>query len=123
MNQKRYQYFKNILMNQLDELENKSSRNPVTSLAESEHIFDFTDQATLESNIDMDMHIRERDSKLIIKIKEALEKIKAGSYGICEECGENISEKRLKVRPIAIVCIDCKTEQENQGKLRGEKDI
>jgi DnaK suppressor protein len=120
MNQKKFQYFKNLLMNQLAELEDKSSKNRVTSLAESEQIFDFTDQATLESDIDMSMHIKERDSRLITKIKESLEKIEEGSYGICEECGEDISEKRLKVRPVATVCIDCKEKQENQKRLRGE---
>ena len=120
MNQNRLQYYKKLLMSQLDVLENKSSKNRVTSLAESEQISDFTDQATLESDIDMNIHIKERDSKLIIKIKEAIDKIEDGSYGICEECGENISEKRLKARPVTTVCIDCKREQENLEKLRGE---
>ncbi len=120
MNQNRLQYYKKLLMSQLNVLENKSSKNRVTSLAESEQISDFTDQATLESDIDMNIHIKERDSKLIIKIKEAIDKIEDGSYGICEECGENISEKRLKARPVTTVCIDCKREQENLEKLRGE---
>ena len=120
MNQKRLQYFKKLLKDQLGELENKNGKTRVTSLAESEQISDFTDQATLESDIDMNIHIKERDSKLIIKIKEALEKIEDGSYGICEECGENISEKRLKARPVTTVCISCKREQENLQKLKGE---
>ena len=120
MNKKRIQYFKNLLKNQLDELEDKSSKTRVSSLAESEQIFDFTDQATLESDIDVNMHIKERDSRLIIKINEALDKIDKGSYGICEECGEDISGKRLEARPVATVCINCKEEQENREKHRGE---
>lgn len=113
-------YFRKILMDQLSELESKSINNRVTSLAESEQIYDFTDQATLESDIDINIHIKERDSNLIIKIKEALEKIEDGNYGICEECEENISEKRLKARPVATVCINCKEKQEKGEKLRGE---
>ena len=119
MNKKKLQYFKKILTEQLKMLQDKSSQTRVTTLAESEQISDFTDQATLESDIDMNIHIKERDSKLIIKIKQALERIENGTYGICDQCEEDISEKRLKARPVTTVCIDCKREQETQEKLRG----
>jgi DnaK suppressor protein len=119
MTDKKIQYFKELLSKQLDELQNKDSSIPVSQLAESEQIPDLTDQATLESDIDMNIHIKERDSKLILKIKKALERIDNGNYGICEECGEEISEKRLKARPVTTVCINCKRKQENQEKLRG----
>lgn len=119
MTKKKLEYFKKILNEQLETLQEKSSQNRVTALAESEQISDFTDQATLESDIDMNIHIKERDSKLIIKIKKALERIEDGTYGICDECEEEISEKRLEARPVTTVCIDCKREQENLEKLRG----
>jgi DnaK suppressor protein len=120
MNKKKLQQFKKILTEQLETLQNKSSQNRVTTLAESEQISDFTDQATLESDIDMNIHMKERDSKLIIKIKKALERIEDGTYGICDECEEEISEARLKARPVTTVCIDCKRAQENQERLRGD---
>ncbi len=119
MNKKKLQHFKKILSEQLETLQNKSSQNRVITLAESEQISDFTDQATLESDIDMNIHIKERDSKLIIKIKEALDRIETGTYGICDQCEEDISEARLEARPVTTVCIDCKREQENQERLRG----
>ncbi len=114
-----YEYFRNLLTRQLAHLQNKDSSTPVHRLAESEQIPDITDQATLESDIDMNLHIKERDSKLIMKIKHALDRIDNGTYGICEECGEEISEKRLRARPVTSVCIDCKRAQENQERLRG----
>ena len=120
MNKKKLQHFKKILTEQLEALQDKSSKNRVTTLAESEQISDFTDQATLESDIDMNIHIKERDSKLIIKIKKALERIEEGTYGVCDECEEEISEKRLEARPVTTVCINCKREQENLERLRGE---
>lgn len=119
MNKKKLPYFKKILTEQLETLQDKSSQNRVTALAESEQISDFTDQATLESDIDMNIHIKERDSKLIIKIKKALERIEDGTYGICDECEDEISEARLEARPVTTVCIDCKRAQENQERLRG----
>lgn len=120
MNKKKLQHFKKILTEQLEVLQDKSSKNRVTTLAESEQISDFTDQATLESDIDMNIHIKERDSKLIIKIMKALERIDDGTYGVCDECEEEISEKRMEARPVTTVCINCKREQENLERLRGD---
>ncbi len=120
MNKKTLQHFKKKLTDQLDSLHDKNSKKRVTTLAESEQAPDFTDQATLETDIDMNIHIKERDSKLILKIKQALERIENGTFGICETCGEEISEARLEARPVTTECIDCKREQENQEKLRGD---
>jgi len=120
MNTNKMQHYENLLKKQLEELQNKDRSNQVIDLAESEQISDFTDQATLESGMDINIHLKERDSRLISKTKAALERIKDGTYGICEECGEDISEKRLKARPVTTVCIDCKENQENHEKLRGE---
>jgi len=54
------------------------------------------------------------------KIKEALGRIDDGSYGKCEECGENIGRARLEARPVTTLCIDCKSMQEVQErKLKG----
>jgi DnaK suppressor protein len=46
-----------------------------------------------------------------------LERVENGTFGICEKCGEDISDERLKARPVTTLCIDCKAEQENQEKL------
>jgi len=50
------------------------------------------------------------------KIDYALAKIESGDYGICEMCGEDISEARLDARPVALFCIDCKTIQEQRER-------
>jgi DnaK suppressor protein len=64
------------------------------------------------------LRIRDRERRLINKIKEALERIENGTFGICEMCEEDISEARLKARPVTTLCIDCKIEQEKNEKLR-----
>jgi len=48
-----------------------------------------------------------------------LDRLDLGTFGICEECGEDISDKRLKARPVTTLCIKCKKEQENEEKLKG----
>jgi DnaK suppressor protein len=65
------------------------------------------------------LRIRDRERKLIGKIKEALERIEQGTYGICEDCGEEISTERLKARPVTTLCIDCKKTQETEEKVKG----
>ncbi|HCL81143.1 MAG TPA: RNA polymerase-binding protein DksA, partial [Nitrospiraceae bacterium] len=44
--------------------------------------------------------------------------IESGNYGICDICGEEINIKRLEARPVTTMCIECKTEQEEEEKLR-----
>ncbi len=79
---------------------------------------DLSDQATVEADQNFLLRLREREQKLIKKIDEALERIAAEEYGICESCEEPISDKRLKARPVTTYCINCKTEQEEQENNR-----
>jgi DnaK suppressor protein len=79
---------------------------------------DMTDQAAAEADKNFTLRLREREQKLLKKIDEAIERITNGTFGICESCGENISYKRLKARPVTTYCIACKTKQEEEEKLR-----
>ncbi|MEK6691286.1 MAG: RNA polymerase-binding protein DksA [Nitrospirota bacterium] len=79
---------------------------------------DLGDQATAESDRSFLLRLRGREQKLLKKIEDALEKIESGTYGICETCGEKISIKRLEARPVTTLCIECKTKQEKEEKLR-----
>jgi len=62
------------------------------------------------------LRLRGREQKLLKKIDEAIVRIDEGSYGICESCGGQISLKRLEARPVTTLCIECKTEQEENEK-------
>ncbi len=76
------------------------------------------DQASAEIDRNFTLRLRDRERKLLKKIEEALDQIDNGTYGICEICGQDISLKRLEARPVTTMCIDCKTEQEEEEKLR-----
>ena len=78
-----------------------------------ENLADALDIASMESNRDFQLRIRDRERVLIRKIKLALQRIDDGEYGYCISCGEEILEKRLIARPVATHCIDCKTEAEH----------
>jgi len=79
---------------------------------------DPTDQASMETDRNFDLRIRDRERKLIKKVNQALTRVKEGSFGICESCGGNISVKRLQARPVTTLCIDCKTSQEIEERTR-----
>ena len=74
---------------------------------------DSADIASLEINQASLQKIGKREETLLRKIDLALSKIDDGSYGLCENCGDPIGFARLTARPVAQLCIDCKTEQEN----------
>lgn len=74
---------------------------------------DSADIASVEINQANLQKIGKRETYLLKKIEHALQKIENETYGICESCGEDISNARLRVRPVAQLCIDCKQEQEN----------
>ena len=72
----------------------------------------FSDRAMIESESAFSPRMQERKRGLVRKIEEAVARIEIGSYGICEECEEKISEDRLRARPATTLCIDCKRKQE-----------
>lgn len=61
---------------------------------------------------DLDIDISYSEGEILREINEAIKKIENGKYGICENCGKNISKKRLKAIPYARYCIRCKQEME-----------
>ena len=77
---------------------------------------DPADIASLEISQTGLQKIGKREKFLLKKINYALDKIEQGTYGECENCGEEISIGRLMARPVAQLCIDCKTEQENSER-------
>jgi DnaK suppressor protein len=76
-------------------------------------------------DISEDLSLRRLDShrQLLLDIDECLRKIQEGTYGICEECGEEISQKRLNVIPTATLCIDCKENKEKMEALEQVTEI
>ncbi|MDD5433952.1 MAG: TraR/DksA C4-type zinc finger protein [Nitrospira sp.] len=56
------------------------------------------------------------------KIEHALRKLEEDSYGVCEDCGEDINEARLKALPFAVYCIECKEKREELESIEKERD-
>ena len=119
MKKKDKEFFKEYLTERLDELINQAG-NTVSGMTETKENFpDPTDRAALEADRNFMLRIRDREAKLIKKIKSALDRIENDTYGICDSCGEDITLKRLKARPVTTQCIDCKYKEEALEKALG----
>ena len=120
MKKKDLDYFHELLEMELALLLNKAG----VSLGEligtaSDTEPDPLDRATQELSLNNVIRIRSRESRLIRKIRQRLQDIENGTYGICEGCEEPISIQRLRARPVASYCIDCKSRMEALEKAIG----
>ncbi len=106
------EYFKELLANQLEELLHQADDTVSGMTSHKENFPDPTDRASLEADRNFMLRIRDREHKLIKKIKKAIQRIEDGTFGVCDKCGEDINIDRLKARPVTIHCIDCKTKEE-----------
>jgi DnaK suppressor protein len=113
-------FFRFMLTQKINELLNEAEKTVSEMTNEKVNFPDPTDRASLESDRNFELRIRDRERKLIAKMQEAIKRIDDGTFGICESCGGPISEKRLMARPVTTLCIDCKTKQEKLEKLKGE---
>jgi DnaK suppressor protein len=112
--------FKQILLKQRSEILQYADETVTDMNDQSENYPDPTDRASIESDRNFILRLRERERFLLVKIDEALERIANGEFGVCENCGSDISLKRLEARPVTTLCIDCKTRAEAVEKARGE---
>ena len=122
MNPKMKEYFKIKLITWKKNLIKESSQT-LNNLQNNENTLrpDIGDRATEEINRSIEIRERERDRKLILKINEALERIKQGTYGYCAETDERISIKRLEARPIATLSLEAQEMHERNEKIKLKK--
>lgn len=119
MKKKDLEYFKKLLEKHLQNLLSQADDTVSGMTSHKENFPDPTDRASLEADRNFMLRIRDRESKLIKKIKGAIGRIESGTFGVCESCGEDISIERLKARPVTTQCIECKTKEEALEKALG----
>lgn len=118
MNKKHLAHFRKKLEEMSDSILTGADRTISDMTDHTDNYPDPTDRASAESDRSFELRIRDRERKLLNKIKEAIERIDNGSYGICDDCGDEIAVERLDARPVTTYCIDCKTRQEQEEKAK-----
>ncbi len=120
LNKRDLQRFQKLLLEQRKRIEGNAAK----TLSGDIHVDpdDFPDEidiASSEVNLQFAGRLREREQGLLAKIDAALKKIETGEYGQCRICGEAIGLARLRARPVAELCIECKSEQEKLERRTG----
>ena len=114
-------HYRGILTEKRDRLIESAKTTLDTEMVVSQDDrFDEVDQASTEYMQAFSFRLRGRERYLIGKIDTAIKKIESGLFGICEECEEPISAKRLEARPEAPLCIQCKEAQEKEEAVYAE---
>lgn len=116
MNEMQLEYFRQKLLEWKKELLVQSSGTLDDLRQGGLNQPDDIDRASLETDKSIDLRTKDRARKLIMKIDEALERIEDGSYGYCEETGEEIGIERLMARPIATLCVEAQERHERMEK-------
>jgi DnaK suppressor protein len=123
MEPNRMMFFRTILQQKIVELINGQAKTISSMSSDNERIVDTNDQASVEVEKNFEFRIRDRERRLIVKMRDAIQRIDDGTFGTCSDCGEEISEKRLMARPVTTQCLACKTKEEKIEKLMGVKDV
>ncbi len=105
--------FREQLMDQLDELR-EAAISHQKEMDESHTSNDFigADRAAELESMEVDASVATSESNLAKKIGYALKRIDAGTYGICDGCGEEIPLDRLRTKPSVSLCISCQEKHE-----------
>lgn len=122
MSPEQLEHFEAILLSWKSELMKEVDRTVNHMQDEAANFPDPSDRATQESEFGLELRTRDRERKLLRKINSALLRIEEGSYGFCEETGEEIGLKRLEARPVATLCLEAQERREMAERQYRDRD-
>ena len=122
MSDEQLEHFRNILSAWKRELMHEVDRTVHHMQDEAANFPDPNDRATQESEFGLELRTRDRERKLLRKIDSALARIDEGSYGFCDETGEEIGLKRLEARPVATLCLEAQERRELAERQFRDRD-
>ena len=122
MSPKQLMHFEEILVSWQRELMDEVDRTVHHMQDEAANFPDPNDRATQESEFGLELRTRDRERKLLRKIGSALARIEDGSYGFCDETGEEIGLKRLEARPVATLCVEAQERREMAERQFRDRD-
>ncbi|HWM27744.1 MAG TPA: RNA polymerase-binding protein DksA, partial [Woeseiaceae bacterium] len=115
-------HFEAILTAWKRELMNEVDRTVHHMQDEAANFPDPNDRATQESEFGLELRTRDRERKLLRKIDAALQRIEEGTYGYCDETGEEIGLKRLEARPVATLSLEAQERREMAERQFRDRD-
>ena len=112
MSKEQIKHFREILITWKNDLQQEVERTISHMQEDASNFPDPADRATQEEEFGLELRTRDRERKLLAKINEAIKRIDDGTYGYCEETGDEIGIKRLEARPVATLCLEAQERHE-----------
>lgn len=122
MSEEQIEHFREILTAWKNELMFEVDRTVHHMQDEAANFPDPNDRATQESEFGLELRTRDRERKLLRKIESALSRLDDGSYGYCDETGEEIGLKRLEARPVATLSLEAQERREMAERQFRDRD-
>ena len=112
MSKDQIEHFRKILIEWKTDLQDEVNRTISHMQQDASNFPDPADRATQEEEFGLELRTRDRERKLLRKIGAAIQRIDEGTYGYCEETGDEIGIKRLEARPVATLCLEAQERHE-----------
>ncbi len=112
MSDEQLEHFRQLLLAWKRELMEEVDRTMHHMKDDASNPPDPNDRATQETEFGLELRTRDRERKLLKKIESALDRIDNGTYGYCEETGDEIGLRRLEARPVATLCVEAQERRE-----------
>ncbi len=103
--------YRKALAGKKEALEQSVGRTIIDEESNTDGHGDFADRSAAANEEEISIQLKQTDNKLLRAIEVALQRVEAGTYGICVDCEEEIAAARLKAVPWTKVCINCKEKQ------------
>ena len=104
-------HFREILMKRRQEILDNQKPLADSMIDTNTRQGDLADQANGNNEVHIHLKLKQTDAKILIAIEEAIQRVEAGTFGLCRDCGDQISKARLEAIPWTRVCISCKERQ------------
>jgi RNA polymerase-binding protein DksA len=118
---RRYEVLSQLLTERQAEIRNKLRSLREVLPAAVTQVKDDEERSMEDFVLGMDFALMEMESETLRKIDDALLRLDEGTYGVCSECDESISEMRLKALPFASLCRDCQEQAEESEAARNAR--
>lgn len=120
VDQERYEVLKGMLEERRQEIQQKLRSLRETLPVEAAEVRDAEEQSVDDFVQEVDFALMQMKSETLAKIDEAISRLEDGTYGLCADCGSEISEARLKALPFAGLCLNC--QEELEGRAAAERE-
>ncbi|GAB6268203.1 MAG: hypothetical protein STSR0002_09440 [Smithella sp.] len=114
MNKNKTSQIRNYLVQKMEALRTSANDTIIKLKISDDKFADPFDQAAVEASKEVDLNCLDKDWHLLLDIKETIMRIDSGLFGICDHCGCQISQKRLKAAPMSKLCVMCQEEVESR---------